>query len=86
MLKEQQRFRTLKKISNLALEAAREGIVLLKNDILPGKKNKILPLSKNIRSIAVIGPNADDEKNQLGDYTPNCCFTGYYYCSGRNSK
>ena len=55
----------------LALEAAREGIVLLKNDVMLGKKNKILPLSKNIRSIAVIGPNADDEKNQLGDYTSN---------------
>jgi beta-glucosidase len=48
---------------NLALQAAREGIVLLKND------NKMLPLSKKIKSIAVIGPNADDEKNQLGDYT-----------------
>ncbi|HUX96393.1 MAG TPA: glycoside hydrolase family 3 C-terminal domain-containing protein [Bacteroidales bacterium] len=48
---------------NLTLEAAREGIVLLKNE-----KN-ILPLKKNIRSIAVIGPNADNEKNQLGDYT-----------------
>lgn len=47
----------------LALEAAHEGIVLLKN------ADNILPLNKNIRSIAVIGPNADDEKNQLGDYT-----------------
>ena len=47
----------------LALQAAREGIVLLKND------SKMLPLSKKIKSIAVIGPNADDEKNQLGDYT-----------------
>ena len=47
---------------DLALQAAREGIVLLKNE------NNILPLSKNISSIAVIGPNADDEKNQLGDY------------------
>ncbi len=46
----------------LALKAAREGIVLLKND------NNVLPLSKNLKSIAVIGPNADDEKNQLGDY------------------
>ncbi len=53
----------------LALDAAREGIVLLKNETVSGKKTKILPLSKNIRSIAVIGPNADDEKNQLGDYT-----------------
>lgn len=48
----------------LALEAARESIVLLKND------NNILPLDKNkVKSIALIGPNADDEKNQLGDYT-----------------
>lgn len=47
----------------VALQAAREGIVLLKNE-----KNA-LPLKKNLRSIAVIGPNADDERNQLGDYT-----------------
>jgi beta-glucosidase len=48
----------------LALRAAREGIVLLKND-----KN-LLPLRKNLKSIAVIGPNADDAINQLGDYSP----------------
>lgn len=47
---------------SLALEAAREGIVLLKNE------NNLLPLSKNIRSVAVIGPNADHELNLLGDY------------------
>lgn len=47
----------------LALEAAREGIVLLKNE------DELLPLSKELTSIAVIGPNADDERNQLGDYT-----------------
>ena len=47
----------------IALEAAREGIVLLKN------QDNLLPLSKNINSIAVIGPNANDQKNQLGDYT-----------------
>jgi len=46
---------------DLALRAAREGIVLLKND------KHVLPLSKNLKSIAVIGPNA--EQNQLGDYT-----------------
>ena len=49
---------------DLALEAAREGIVLLKND------KDLLPLDKNIRSIAVIGPNADDRENLLGDYIP----------------
>jgi beta-glucosidase len=38
----------------LALETARKSIVLLKND------NNILPLSKNIGKIAVIGPNSDD--------------------------
>jgi beta-glucosidase len=38
----------------IALRAARESLVLLKND-----KN-VLPLSKQIKSVAVIGPNADD--------------------------
>lgn len=47
----------------LSLLAAREGIVLLKNE------DNLLPLSKEISSIAIIGPNADDERNQLGDYT-----------------
>lgn len=49
----------------LALEAARQGIVLLKNE------NGALPLDRQISSIAVIGPNADDERNQLGDYISN---------------
>jgi beta-glucosidase len=47
---------------DLALQAAREGIVLLKND------SRLLPLRKDIKSIAVIGPNADHPRNQLGDY------------------
>lgn len=46
----------------LARQVAREGTVLLKND-------GILPLDKNIRHLAVIGPNADMIYNQLGDYT-----------------
>lgn len=46
----------------VAREAAREGIVLLKN-------NGVLPLSKDIKNLAVIGPNADMQYNQLGDYT-----------------
>jgi beta-glucosidase len=46
----------------LALQAAREGIVLLRNE------GNLLPLDKNLDSIAVIGPNADHAKNQLGDY------------------
>lgn len=48
----------------LALQAAREGIVLLKNE------HDLLPLKKDVKSIAVIGPDADDKWNQLGDYTP----------------
>ena len=50
---------------DLALEAAREAIVLLKND------HALLPLKKTVRSIAVIGPDADDSHSQLGDYVPH---------------
>lgn len=49
---------------SLALQAARQGIVLLKNE------NQRLPLSRSLGSIAVIGPNADDARNLLGDYAP----------------
>jgi len=48
----------------LALEAAREGIVLLKND------RAVLPLKKDLKSIAVIGPDADSASNLFGDYAP----------------
>jgi beta-glucosidase len=47
------------KHQELALQAAREGIVLLRNE------GNLLPLDKSIDAIAVIGPNA---RNQLGDY------------------
>jgi len=50
------------KHQELALQAAREAIVLLRNE------GNLLPLSKDVDSIAVIGPNADHAKNQLGDY------------------
>lgn len=46
----------------LALEAARQGVVLLQN------RNNILPLAKNAR-IAVIGPNAADSLMLWGNYT-----------------
>lgn len=45
----------------LATQAARESMVLLKN-------NGILPLSKNIKNIAVVGPNADDTELLNGNY------------------
>ncbi len=47
---------------SLALEAARKSIVLLQN------RNNVLPLSKSIKSLAVIGPNADDVEVLLGNY------------------
>ncbi len=46
----------------LALEIARRSIVLLKND-------GVLPLKKTLKRIAVIGPNANDGRSQLGDYS-----------------
>ncbi|WP_311182305.1 glycoside hydrolase family 3 N-terminal domain-containing protein [Hymenobacter volaticus] len=47
----------------LARQVAQESIVLLKNE-----KN-LLPLAKTLQRLAVIGPNADNIYNQLGDYT-----------------
>ena len=46
----------------LALEAARRSIVLLKNE------GAVLPLSKTLKTIAVIGPNAGDPSVQVGNY------------------
>jgi beta-glucosidase len=47
----------------LARQVARESVVLLKNE------KDLLPLAKTLQRIAVIGPNADNLYNQLGDYT-----------------
>lgn len=47
----------------LSRDVARASVTLLKN------KNSVLPLSKKLRKIAVIGPNADNGYNMLGDYT-----------------
>jgi beta-glucosidase len=45
------------------LEAARQSLVLLQN-------NGVLPLDMGrVKSIAVVGPNADDDQSQLGDWT-----------------
>ena len=46
----------------LALEAARKSMVLLEN------KNNILPFSKKVKRVAVIGPNADNREILLGNY------------------
>ncbi|MHA2180785.1 MAG: glycoside hydrolase family 3 C-terminal domain-containing protein, partial [Promethearchaeota archaeon] len=47
----------------LALKTARESIVLLKNE------GYLLPLKKNLKSIAVIGPNADTLSVLVGNYS-----------------
>lgn len=47
----------------LARKVAQKSIILLKNE------DNLLPLNKNLKHIAVIGPNADVQYNQLGDYT-----------------
>src|SRR5437667_6782893 len=49
----------------VALRAARESMVLLKNE------RNVLPLGKDIHSIAVIGPNADDDNLTRYRYGPN---------------
>ena len=51
-----------KRHQNLAIDAARKSIVLLKND------GNLLPLRKNVKSITVIGPNANDVDLLLGNY------------------
>jgi beta-glucosidase len=69
----------------LARQAAREAIVLLEN------KDNILPLSKSLKTIAVIGPGADDL--QPGDYTPKLqdgqlksVLTGIKEATDKNTK
>jgi len=46
----------------MALEVARQSLVLLKN------QDNLLPLDKNTKSIAVIGPNADETLVLTGNY------------------
>jgi len=48
---------------DVARDAVRQSLVLLKND------NKVLPLSKNLKRIHVTGKSADDIGNQCGGWT-----------------
>lgn len=50
----------------IAKELATQSIVLLKND------NKTLPLSLNIKKLAIVGPMADDRYEQLGTWVFDC--------------
>jgi len=53
----------------LALQVAKESIVLLKND-------GVLPLSKEMGAIAVVGPNAENTRSLHGDYS----YTAHLRC------
>lgn len=46
-----------------ARSTARKSIVLLKNE------NQVLPITKDIKTIALIGPLADDKKNLIGSWS-----------------
>ena len=56
---------------DLSLRASRESLVLLKNE------NKTLPLRKDLKTVAVIGPNADAPDVLLGNYNgaPSVSYT-----------
>ena len=55
----------------LSLRSARESLVLLKND-------GALPLSKDIKKLAVIGPHADSARKFFGGYTHLCMMESTY--------
>lgn len=48
----------------VSMQAALESMVLLKNE------NNVLPLSKSLKKVAVIGPNADEVRNLVCRYGP----------------
>ena len=55
---------------SLARDIAQKSIVLLKNE------GDLLPLSRDVASIAVIGPNAHKAHHMLGDYSYFCAMEG----------
>ncbi len=64
---------------SLAREIARKSIVLLKN-------NGLLPLEKDIGTVAVLGPNADHARGLLGDYSYEATKELMIYQSPPNSS
>lgn len=65
MGEELQTFFLQKEDQKVSLQAARESMVLLKND-------GVLPIRNNVRRIAVIGPHADHPRKMFGGYTHLC--------------
>lgn len=66
-----------KEHNQIALDASRKSMVLLQNNALLEDKpkidsstdnSKVLPFSKNVTSVAVIGPNADNPEILLANY------------------
>jgi beta-glucosidase len=51
----------------LARRAAAESFVLLKNEAIPGT-GRLLPLASDLKSVALIGPLADDAEDMLGSW------------------
>jgi beta-glucosidase len=49
----------------LARKAAAESFVLLKNEAIPGV-GRLLPLASDLKSVALIGPLADDAEDMIG--------------------
>ncbi len=53
---------------NLARKAAEESFVLLKNEAITGT-GRLLPLASDLKSVALIGPLADDAPDMLGSWS-----------------
>lgn len=51
----------------LAKKAAEESFVLLKNEAVPGT-GRLLPLASDLKSVALIGPLADDAEDMIGSW------------------
>lgn len=51
----------------LAKKAAEESFVLLKNEAIPGT-GRLLPLASDLKSVALIGPLADDAEDMIGSW------------------
>jgi len=52
-----------------ARDIARKSIVLLKNSPIPGQERPLLPLSRSVKNVAVIGPLADARREMIGPWS-----------------